>query len=80
MFLCYSYDYILVSILLLHTSCVICIWCLAISLDLTHFWCFSLDLNPADDAYHEVLVVGEYGWGPVDQVVEPEDGAPAQGV
>ena len=66
--------------LLLHTSCVIYIWCITRSLDLTHLWCLALDLDPVGDAYHEAPVVGEYNWGQVDQVVEPEDGAPAQSV
>ena len=79
MFPCYSYDYILVYILLLHTSCVICIWCIARLLDLTHLWCLGIDLDPAGDAYHEALVAGDYGWGPADQVVEPDDGAPVHG-
>ena len=64
---------------MMHTSCVICIWCIARSLDLTHLWCLGPDLNPADDAYYEAPVVGDYGWEPADQVVEPDDGAPAQG-
>ncbi|XXG52581.1 hypothetical protein AAC387_Pa03g0875 [Persea americana] len=50
-----------------------------ISLDLTHLWCLGLDLDPASDAYHEAPVVGDYGLGPVDQVVKLDDGAPAQG-
>ncbi|XXG76378.1 hypothetical protein AAC387_Pa08g0742 [Persea americana] len=36
------------------------------------------DYDPAGDAIHETPVVGDYGWGPVDQGVEPEDGEPAQ--
>ena len=63
----------------LYTSCVICIWCLARSLDLTLFWCLGPDHDPTDDAYYEAPVVGDYEWGSVDQVVEPDDGAPAQG-
>ncbi|KAJ8620061.1 hypothetical protein MRB53_028590 [Persea americana] len=39
----------------------------------------SPGLDPADDAIYETPVVGDYGWGPADQVVEPEDGALAQG-
>ena len=53
------------------------IWCLARSLDLTHLWCLGPDLDPAGDAIYEAPVVGDYGWGPADQVVEPEDGEPA---
>lgn len=47
---------------------------------MTHFLCLGHDLDPAGDAYHEAPVVGEYGWGPVDQVVEPDDGVHALGV
>ena len=64
---------------LLHTSCVICILCLARFLDLTHLWCLDLDLDPAGDAYYEAPVVGDYGLGPADQAVEPDYRAPAQG-
>ena len=32
------------------------------------------------DAIIKAPVAGDYGWGPVDQVVEPEDEVPAQGV
>ncbi|XXG85836.1 hypothetical protein AAC387_Pa11g0852 [Persea americana] len=39
----------------------------------------SPDHDPTNDAFYEAPVVGDYGWGPADQVVEPEDGAPAQG-
>ena len=62
------------------TSCIICIWCLARSLDLTHLWCLGLDLDPAGDAYYEAPVAGDFEWGPVDQVVELEDRAPVPGV
>ena len=63
---------------LLYTSCVICIWCLARSLNLTHLWCLGLDYDPEGEAIHEAPVVGDYGWGPANQVVEPEDREPAQ--
>ena len=63
MYLVYSYDYVSVITLLVYTSCVICIWCLARSLDLTH--------DPAGDAIYEAPVVGDYEWWPADQVVEP---------
>ena len=79
MYTCYSYDYIPVITLFVYTSCVICIWCLARSLDLTHLWCLGPDHDPASDAIYEAPLVGDYGWGPADQVVEPEDGEPAQG-
>ncbi|XXG59633.1 hypothetical protein AAC387_Pa04g1683 [Persea americana] len=49
------------------------------SLDLTHLWCLGPDHDSVDDAFYEAPVVGDYGWGPADQVVEPEDIAPAQG-
>ena len=71
---------IIYSSLFSFVAYILCIWCLARSFDLTHLWCLGLDLNPVGDVYHEVPVVDEYGWGPVDLVVEPEDGAPAQGV
>ena len=64
----------------MHTSCVIYLWCLARSLDLTHLWCLGYNFDPTGDVIHEAPVAGDYGWGPVDQVVEPEDGVPAQGV
>ena len=79
MYLVYSYDYVPVITLFVYTSCVICIWCLARSLDLTHLWCLGPDHNPADDTFYEAPVVGDYGWGPADQEVEPEDGAPSKG-
>ena len=80
MYTCYSYDYVhVITLFLLYTSCVICIWCLARSLDLTHLWCLGPDLDPAGDAIYETPVVGDYGWGSADQVIEPEDGEPAQG-
>ena len=79
MYLFYSYDYIHVSILFCCIHPLICIWCLVRSLDLTHFWCLGPDHDPVDDALYEVPVVGDYWWGPADQVVEPEDGAPIQG-
>ena len=63
----------------MHTSCVICIWCLARSLDLTHLWCLGLNYDPVGDAYIEVPIAGDFEWRPVDQVVEPKDGVPAQG-
>ena len=63
----------------MHTFCAICIWCIAKSLDLTHLWCFGFDLDPTGDTFIEAPVAGDYEWGPVDQVVEPEDGAPTQG-
>ncbi|XXG76968.1 hypothetical protein AAC387_Pa08g1219 [Persea americana] len=50
------------------------------SVDLTHLWCLVLDLDPAGDAIHEAPVAGDYGWGPADQVIEPEDGVHAPGV
>ena len=62
--------------LLLCTSGVICIWCLARSLDLTHLWCLGPDYDPAGDAIIEAPVVGDCEWGPVDQVVEPKDREP----
>ena len=65
--------------LLLYTSFVICIWCLARSLDLTHLWCLGSDHDPARDAIYKAPVVGDYEWGPADQVVEPVDGKPTQG-
>ena len=61
----------------MHTLCVISIWCLARSLDLTHLWCLGFDLDPTGDTIFEALVADDYGWGPVDQVVEPKDGVPA---
>ena len=60
--------------------CGIYIWYLVRSLDLTYLWCLGLDLNPVGDAFIEAPIAGDYGWGPVDQVVEPEDGVPTQGV
>ena len=66
------------SLLSVYISCVICIWCLVRSLDLTHLWCLGPDHDPASDAFYEAPVVGDYGWGPADQVVELEDGEPAQ--
>ena len=53
---------------------------LARSLDMTHLWCLGLDLDPAGDAFVEAPVTGNYGWGPVEQVVEPEDGVPTPSV
>ena len=63
----------------MHTSCVICIWCLAKSLDLTHLWCLGFDFDPTSDVFIKAPIAGDFEWGPVDQVVEPEDGVPAQG-
>ena len=64
----------------MHTSCIICVWCLARSLDLTHLWCLGIDLDPAADVIHQAPVASDYGWGPADQVIEPEDGVHAPGV
>ena len=61
MYLVYSHDYVPVITLFVYTSCVICIWCLARSLDLTHLWCLGPDLDPAGDMIHEAPVVGDYG-------------------
>ena len=64
----------------MHASCVICIWYIVRSLDLTHLWCLGFDLNPVGDTIYEAPVAGDYGWGPDDQVIESEDRAPAPGV
>ena len=64
----------------MHTSCVICIWCIARSLDLTHLWYLSFNLDPAGNTFVEAPVAGNFGWGLVDQVVEPEDGVPTHDV
>ena len=64
----------------MHTSCVICIWCLARSFDLTHLWCLGFYLDPAVDAIHEAPVAGDYSWDPANQVIEQEDGVHAPGV
>ncbi|XXG82482.1 hypothetical protein AAC387_Pa10g0418 [Persea americana] len=41
-------------------------------------WTNCPNYYPAGDAIHEAPVVGDYGWGPADQGVKPEDGEPAQ--
>ena len=64
----------------MHTFYAICIWCLVIFMDLTHLWCLGFDINPLGDAIIEAIVAGSYDLGPVDQVVEPEDGVPAQSI
>ena len=40
----------------------------------------SFDFDLTGDAIIEAPVAGDYGWGPVDQVVKPKDGVPAHGV
>ena len=70
----------LVSILLMHTSYVICILWLAKSLGLTHYWCLGIDPEYEDDTFVEAPVVGDCGWGPADQEVELEVGEPTPGV
>ena len=47
---------------------------------MTHYWCLGIYLDPEDGKLIEGPVAGDYGWGPADQVVELEDGVPAQGV
>ena len=64
----------------MHTFYAICIWCLVRFMDLTHLWCLGFDINPLGDAIIEAIVAGSYDLGPVDQVVEPEDGVPAQSI
>ena len=54
MYIVYSYDYVPVITLFVYTSCVIYIWCLARSLDLTHLWCLGLNHDPKGDAIYEV--------------------------
>ena len=80
MYHCNSYDYIIVSTLLMHTSYVICILWLARSLDLTHYWYLGIYHEYEDDTFVEVPVAGDYEWGPADQEVELEAGEPAPGV
>ena len=64
----------------MHISCVTCILCFGRSLDLTHYWCLSINLDPENNALVEAPVAGDYGWVQTDQAVELEDGVPAQGV
>ena len=80
MYHCYSYDYMLVSILLMHTFYVICILWLARSLGLTHYWYLGINPDYEGDTFLEAPVVGDYGWGPADQEVELVFGEPAPGV
>ena len=44
-----------------------------------HLWCLGFDFDPAGDTFIEEPVARDYGQGPVDQVIEPEDGVPVQG-
>ena len=62
------------------TSYVTYLLCLTKSLDLTYYWCLGIDPYPEDDAVVETPVAGDYRWGLADQVVELEDGVPAQRV
>ena len=39
----------------------------------------GIDLDPEDDTIVKAPVAGDCGWGPTDQVVEPEVGVPRQG-
>ena len=48
-----------------------------IFLDLTHLWCSGPDHYPEGDEIEEAPVVGDYGWGQLDQGVEPVIGEPA---
>ena len=50
-----------VSILLMHTSYVICIQLLARYLHLTHFLCLGIDPDYEGDAFVEEPVAGDYG-------------------
>ena len=58
----------------MHTSYVICILCLARSLNLNLLWCLGIDPDPVNDVIVEVPVAGDYGWGLTDLMVELEDG------
>ena len=49
-------------------------------LDLTHHCCLGIDHDPEDDVLVKAHIAEDYKWGPADQVVELEDGVPAQGV
>ena len=77
---CCSYDYMIVYTLLMHTAYVTCILYLARSLNLTLSLCLGIDYDYTGDALVEAPIAGNYGWGPADQEVALDDGAPAQGV
>ena len=70
----------IVSTLLMHTSYVTCILCLARSLDLTYSWCLGIDPDYENDTPVEVPIAGDYGWELADQKVKLNEGVPTQGV
>ena len=48
-------------------------------MSLTHYWCLNRDTDPItleSEAFHEVPLADEYGWGPSDFVAVPDDGEP----
>ena len=50
-------------------------------MDLTIIWCLGLDTDSIaveGEAFHEAPLVDEYGWGPGDLVVMPDDGETAE--
>ena len=79
MYYCYFHDYTIVSTLLMHTSYVTCILCLARSLDLTNSWCLGIDPDYEGDALVEAPIAGDYRWGPANLEVELDNGVPAHG-
>ena len=57
--------------------------CLLDPLDLTHYiWCLGIDTDPIPegDVLLEAPIAEEYGWGPIDPKIAPEDGEPVLGV